>query len=119
MAVIIPARHGGGEQVQLSLHHGKMPPGDRYAVNKRDAGFFRHGGKARKVKVFDLCVEMDKDIGVFAVKKAQLLFKDLKIPVRENEPGVAHEKHSFQRFYYTERQRESQSACPRRRGEAH
>ena len=95
--------------IQLRLGDGKMPPRDPAARHERDAGSFRHGGETLLVKV-RLGVHMDEEIGVFAVEKAQLLFEDRKISVREDEPGMAHRNPSLVLYAnYTERRRESQS----------
>ena len=77
MVIVVPARNGGAQQTQLAVDLRKMPPGDRFAVKERN---------------------MDEKIGVFAVEKAQLLFKNFKVSVRNDKPCVAHEKHPFRRF---------------------
>ena len=119
MVIVVPARNGGAQQTQLAVDLRKMPPGDRLAVKERNTRLSGDRADMCKVKILDPCVHMDEKIGVFAVEKAQLLFKNFKVSVRNDKPCVAHEKHPFRRFHYTEHRRESQSARPCRRGEAH
>ena len=118
MVVVILARYSGAEKLQLRFDHGKMAPRNAMSLNERDTRLFGHGTKTLGIER-RLGVCMNIKIGVFAVEKAQLLFKNFKVSVRNDKPCVAHEKHPFRRFHYTEHRRESQSARPRRRGEAH
>ena len=88
MVVVIPARHSGAEKLQLRFDHGKMAPRNAVARHERDTRLFGHGTKTLGIKR-RLGVCMNIKIGVFAIEKPQLLFKNFKVSVRNDKPCVS------------------------------
>ena len=48
------------------------------------------GTKGVKVKVFHLGVDVDKNVRILAVQKAQKLFQNGEVVVGDDHPGVSH-----------------------------